>query len=135
MEIQKDTSIKDMPQALFDEWIAKLRSGMYPQTRGVLHDNKGFCCIGVLGDILAKRNEWEWKMAIHKGKACFSLNGNAIGAAVSTLPVAFRKGTGWKTDNPAVLRNGRPYTLVTLNDNYGLTFDEIADALVEERNS
>ena len=38
-------------------WIEALESGEYPQTQRVLHDGKGFCCLGVLCDI----NNVEWK--------------------------------------------------------------------------
>ncbi len=30
------------------KWIAKLRSGEYPQTTQTLRDKNGFCCLGVL---------------------------------------------------------------------------------------
>lgn len=30
------------------KWIAALRSGKYQQTKGVLKDHGGFCCLGVL---------------------------------------------------------------------------------------
>lgn len=38
---------KDLQQ----KWLAALRSGEYSQTTGVLHDDKGFCCLGVLLDV------------------------------------------------------------------------------------
>lgn len=37
-----------MKKELRDKWCAALRSGEYAQTRGVLHDSSGFCCLGVL---------------------------------------------------------------------------------------
>lgn len=37
-------------------WIETLESGKYSQTNGGLHDDKGFCCLGVLCDI--KGVEW-----------------------------------------------------------------------------
>lgn len=32
-------------------WIAALRSGKYSQTQSTLHDEKGFCCLGVAADV------------------------------------------------------------------------------------
>ncbi len=33
------------------KWLKALRSGDYPQTHGILHDEEGFCCLGVLCDL------------------------------------------------------------------------------------
>jgi hypothetical protein len=33
------------------KWVKALRSGKYNQTQSVLHDNDGFCCLGVACDI------------------------------------------------------------------------------------
>lgn len=35
-----------------ERWITTLRSGEYPQTRKVLRDVHGYCCLGVLCDII-----------------------------------------------------------------------------------
>lgn len=35
-----------------EQWLTALRSGKYQQTNGNLHDNNGYCCLGVLCDIL-----------------------------------------------------------------------------------
>ncbi len=34
-----------------DEWVAALRSGTYPQTRGVFKGVDGYCCLGVLAEV------------------------------------------------------------------------------------
>lgn len=34
------------------KWIAALRSGSYKQTTGVLRDSRGYCCLGVLCDVV-----------------------------------------------------------------------------------
>jgi hypothetical protein len=41
-----------MNPELKSKWLTALRSGEYPQTTGVLRDNKGFCCLGVLCDVM-----------------------------------------------------------------------------------
>lgn len=35
-------------------WLKALRSGKYKQTKGVLKNHKGYCCLGVLADIYNK---------------------------------------------------------------------------------
>lgn len=37
-------------------WIAALRSGKYSQTERTLHDEKGFCCLGVAADVFKVAN-------------------------------------------------------------------------------
>lgn len=34
------------------KWIEALRSGKYQQTAGTLRNNDGFCCLGVLCDVM-----------------------------------------------------------------------------------
>lgn len=36
------------------KWVAALRSGEYQQTRQALYDGKGFCCLGVLCEIMER---------------------------------------------------------------------------------
>ena len=35
-------------------WIEALESGKYPQTKDHLHDDMGYCCLGVACDLFAK---------------------------------------------------------------------------------
>jgi len=37
---------------IIKEWIEALRSGKYIQTQGNLRCEDGFCCLGVLGDLI-----------------------------------------------------------------------------------
>src|SRR3954466_12240152 len=39
---------------LAKEWVKALRSGEYRQTSMSLHDDKGYCCLGVACDVLIK---------------------------------------------------------------------------------
>ena len=39
------------------KWVAALRSGKYPQTKGYLHDLAGYCCLGVACEI-SGLGEW-----------------------------------------------------------------------------
>lgn len=40
------------------EWVAALRSGEYKQAQNHLHTPHGFCCLGVLCDVI-KPDAWE----------------------------------------------------------------------------
>lgn len=44
-----------------EEWCGALRSDEYSQTSGRLRDEKGFCCIGVYGDLIVKKGLGYWK--------------------------------------------------------------------------
>jgi hypothetical protein len=39
------------------KWVSALRSGEYPQTKRSLRNDEGFCCLGVLCDVMGGR----WK--------------------------------------------------------------------------
>lgn len=45
-------------ETLIPKWIAALRSGIYPQANGFLRTQEGYCCLGVLCD-LVDRSKWE----------------------------------------------------------------------------
>lgn len=47
-----------MNEELKQQWVEALRSGEYQQTTGCLRDIGGFCCLGVLCDIL-DRSCWD----------------------------------------------------------------------------
>ena len=40
-----------MKQEIKDRWVKALESGEYDQTKGYLHDEDGYCCLGVLCEI------------------------------------------------------------------------------------
>lgn len=41
-------------QELKAKWLAALRSGAYPQTGGMLRNEIGYCCLGVLASLVGK---------------------------------------------------------------------------------
>ena len=45
-------------RALRDRWIKALRSGEYTQTKHYLRNKGGFCCLGVLCDLIDP-DDWE----------------------------------------------------------------------------
>jgi hypothetical protein len=45
---------------ILEEWCEALESGRYKQTREVLKDANGYCCLGVLCDIASKHGFGGW---------------------------------------------------------------------------
>ena len=75
---------------LYDRWVAALKTGNYPKTRGTLHDDCGFCCLGVATDlVLVDENEY-WQYANYE------LNPNVY---------SYRNGTTILPDSVAELLN------------------------------
>ncbi len=100
-----------MKVELFDEWLVALRSGEYKQIQGRLHDpdDGGFCCLGVLCEVVGLPMSEEGYYILDKD-----------GKKVSYDP----------------LKELMPNQLVTncmkWNDG-GITFNNIATNLEEER--
>lgn len=49
--------LNDEQLEIKNKWLEALRSGNYKQCTGYLHKGEGYCCLGVLEDILGA--EWE----------------------------------------------------------------------------
>lgn len=95
------------------EWCNHLRSGEYNQTKYVLKDNVGFCCLGVLADT-SRHIKKEVDLG-NCGDIDFSLIKYDSPAWPCSIHRDFHEITGIFLDD--------------LNDNYDATFDEIADLL------
>ena len=79
-----------MIPALKKQWLTALRSGDYKQTRGTLKSGEGYCCLGVLvnllpEDINIKREAGGITIRESKGK---SANSTYV---TGTLPIWLRK--------------------------------------------
>lgn len=121
-----------MNKEIKDKWVAALRSGEYKQTKGKLRDDSGFCCLGVLCDLVRKegmeapsvegwQTDWEdfFKAADKE----------------EVLPDGVREWAGMRTDigdltKPSKLYSGKT-NLARLNDN-GVDFPTIADIIDEQ---
>lgn len=113
-----------MNKPIVEEWIAALRSGKYAQTTGQLHDNNGFCCLGVLCDIVKDRVGMEWdQRALHT----FVFAGKED--ALAKLPKAVTELVG--CDDRGTFHAYQP-DLIYINDIGGGGFDKIADILERE---
>lgn len=101
-----------------EEWVAALRSGKYPQTNGDLHNEKGFCCLGVLCDIV-EPNSWE---------PIVDLDGYVNMAKFHPLATAGGGMIHGEFYADLTLEEGVAHHLAELNDT-GFTFAQIADII------
>lgn len=99
-------------------WVKALRSGKYTQERGYLRIGRGYCCLGVLCDI---QNKGKWSLSSDQ---------------FEEVPVYEFSGTGVYSPSRAISKSVNVYlkdgymTFDVLNDDYGMSFDEIADVIV-----
>lgn len=105
-------------------WLAALRSSDYTQTTGGLHDDVGYCCLGVLCDLHAKATDGVWEPS--QGWRIYK---NETG----TLPPIIQTWAGVDDESPEVF--GEPISVY--NDGFPSrsapikkhTFAEIADLI------
>ena len=101
-----------------EKWVNALRSGKYKQTRGNLQDGDGFCCLGVLCD-LVDSEAWE-EVELCSIRSFLGADTDGRGFAVSDMPP------------PSVLLTTGledPSIYATLNDEDKYTFEQIADEI------
>ena len=103
----------------YEKWIEALRSGEYEQTTGVLRNEKGYCCLGVLCDIYNKETgEGGWIQYAGDG---YSFNGLEV-----YPPDEVCRWTGMENIPSILSLDGE--TLIGQNDG-GVPFNEIADVI------
>lgn len=113
-----------MNKQVKQRWIEALRSGEYQQTKSCLHNDQGFCCLGVLTDLYVKdHSQHSWVLYDDRYKM---IDETAI------LPTQVREWSGLNGGNPLINdENKQPTSLAELNDR-GYTFEQIAE-LIEEQ--
>lgn len=89
------------------KWVEALRSGKYRQTQQALREKNAYCCLGVACDI-SGFGVWDDDRFLHE-------EGNNTGY----LPTGLRERMG--------LEQLQESSLITMNDDEGKTFAEIAD--------
>ena len=121
-----------MKQEIKEKWVAALRSGEYKQTKGYLHNEEGYCCLGVLANLWAKEKGLEWK----NSDGVYAMDGCEM-----QLPSGVVNWAGLPTDDPYVntpegmnSETGDLVRLIELNDGgtldfTSLTFAQIADII------
>lgn len=112
-----------MNQQIKQKWVEALRSGEYKQTQGRLRNHDGFCCLGVLCDVLFPE---DWK---------FTLGRCSHNDYSHVLPPKVLREAGLQESNPIVigysLSAHHDSSLASYNDE-GKTFEEIAN-IIEKR--
>lgn len=107
-------------------WLNALRSGEYKQASSALKTSYGFCCLGVLCDLYRLQHPGSCSWELDKFDYVFKTgNGGGSGAF---LPEVVRKWAELESCSPVANTN---QTLVSLNDNYKKSFEEIANVIEE----
>ena len=113
-----------MNQTIKQRWIEALRSGEYEQTTKTLHNEDGFCCLGVLCDLYSKEHDLKWMSDPHN-------HAYKMAGSTQVLPQFVTEWAGLKDDNPYVCFKDEVKPIAEVNDK-GATFTEIAQ-LIEEQ--
>lgn len=121
------------------EWVEALESGEFGQVDGALRNDNGYCCLGVLCEIAARKGVVEPAVAIMTtpyfddseslptGDYSYAGNEAYLPAAVASW--AFGKDlSGY---NPKLNFDGDEHPASGLNDALHLSFSEIAEAIRE----
>lgn len=126
---------------LIKKWVKALRSGEYTQGKKALRDTENnFCCLGVLCDITKEKLNLEWGLGVDEiyymgeekcdGVLPFEVS-EYLGEVLDHRIVIRDSNSKIPEDVSRYLRFNDTY-LTELNDDYDLTFNEIADILEEE---
>ena len=112
------------------KWLAALRGGEYKQGRNRLKAGNKFCCLGVVCDMYAKENKIKWEKTFNESK---SLLGERL-----CLPNEVIKWLGVRSSNGMFNKDIKAKdrynaSLISLNDQAGMSFKEIADFIDEHR--
>lgn len=108
------------------KWLAALRSGEYGQGKDCLKGPGGFCCLGVLGDLMVEEGKAEWQTDGEDGQA--KLFDNKLVLSPQVVDWA-----GLPSDPEGFFCGdvGLKAPLTMMNDQ-GATFEELAK-IIEER--
>ena len=106
-----------MNKEVKEKWLEALRSGEYKQGRGALRNKDDeYCCLGVLCDVVKGSDGVQMSWAD---------DGNlwTLGSFIGYPPP--------RVMYLADLNSGQVLQLITRNDDWGNTFEEIADYIEE----
>ena len=116
------------------KWVAALRSGDYEQGRGQLNRDGKFCCLGVLSDIVKDELNAVW---VEWGNG-YAYHAPAVSEQeAAVLPISVINLVGMPNPSGTLPSGYRArydvrqlsIGLTALNDDEGLTFDQIADVV------
>ena len=119
-----------------EEWVEALRSGEYEQTKGFLHRLEanddipvGYCCLGVLCDLAVKAGVVE-----NDPDGVVEYFGNEQAVLPRAVEIWAGLDQEGKLPTPIVMgdNEAKAMSLVSLNDSYNYTFEQIADVVEEQ---
>lgn len=137
--------MSNINKELVKQWVEALRSGKYKQGRQALRNrNDEFCCLGVLCDISKNTLNLDWEL--DSNEVCesevYTMERNGGVLPDKVWEYLGQEATDYKVQIsitnsklPESVANGclsRYLYLVTLNDVYKLSFEQIADIIEEE---
>lgn len=111
------------------KWVAALRSGEYKQDIGQLRTGTGMCCLGVLCDVRDKEDGIErWGLVTKPdARSWYMYEGSEVFPSDYTCEWS---GFPDSSTVPGLKdREGGRVHLTALNDDYSLTFSQIADVI------
>lgn len=117
-----------MKKGIKAKWVKALRSGKYIQSASRLRTDRGFCCLGVLCDVI---DNTKWVKAPKQNNLLPYYTYDEE-CSRDFLPISLLKKTGLELKNPHVIVDEKIYELSSLNDDGRYTFNQIAD-LIEEQ--
>lgn len=115
-----------MNQEMKAKWVEALRSGKYAQTRNRLRDDKGYCCLGVLVDIMDGPDSWDNREPMLSNPRYFSKEGEGVGLDSKRLKDLGVDSTENTRDKVSIVS-----TLIKMNDTNRDSFIKIADYIEE----
>lgn len=119
-----------MKKEIAEKWIEALESGEYGQTKEVLHDDNGFCCLGVLCNVAQKEGLGKWDRFDQHSPFAFQPVGEDADPEETMLPRDIRDWAGMKSTDGT--RGGKRKELWKLNDESGFNFKRIANIIRKE---
>lgn len=124
------------------QWVAALRSGDFQQGKGVLHrvtdvngngtETHEFCCLGVLSECAVAVGKAERKFGDTGYFRYYDPADDEFGGNGHYLPRVVKVWAGFRDANPSLMYEGDFHSLAELNDDFQLSFSEIAD-LIEDQ--
>lgn len=126
MSVNTTTLTPKQREAIYEAWLAALRSGRYKQGRGRLELCGEFCCLGVLCHLLHQRPELGIEMLRREGP--YEVAYSALPGLWhwSNVPDSIAVEFGLSTKMPSAEHRAVEAVLVDLNDGNGASFAEIA---------
>jgi len=107
-----------MRQNELNIWINALKGGEYNQVKNALKTDNGYCCLGVLCEVLKDKYDLKWSRS-----SPYRINYGGL-SSEETLPPTFREKVG--------ISNVVMSVLMDKND-HGVSFEEIADYIEENK--